>query len=99
MALSALGFFAIPSAEFGAAVRLMRVFLLILAGVWKLPGVALGLVVNFLLLLRTQSFGVPYLWPLIPFNGPALLHVLIRQPQPAMSKRPSIIRPGDRSRR
>ena len=57
----ALGFFAIPSHELAAAVRLMRLILLVLAGIWRLPGVLLGLVLNFLLLLKTRSFGVPYL--------------------------------------
>lgn len=98
-ALSALGFFAIPSHEMAAAVRLMRLILLVLAGVWRLPGFLLGLGLNFLLLLRTRSFGVPYLWPLIPFNGPALLSVLIRQPQPSIATRPSILHPKERARR
>lgn len=99
VALSALGFFAIPSHELAAAVRLMRLGMLVLVGVWKLPGLFIGLLLNFLLLLRTQSFGVPYLWPLIPFNGPALLHVLIRLPQPLITRRPSFTRPNDPSRR
>ncbi len=99
VALSALGFFAIPSHELAAAVRLMRLLLLVIAGIWRLPGVLLGLVLNFLLLLQTRSFGVPYLWPLVPFDGPALLHVLFRQPQPAIAVRPSILRPRERARR
>lgn len=99
VALSALGFFAIPSPELASAVRLMRIGLLFMAGFWRLPGLVLGLLLNFLLLLLTDSFRVPYLWPLIPFNGRALLHVLIRQPVPLIKGRPSITRPGDVTRR
>lgn len=97
--LSALGFFAIPSHELAAAVRLWRLVLLVLAGVWRLPGVAAGLVLNFLLLLRTDSFGGPYLWPLIPFNARAFWHVVLRQPVPAATRRPGMTHPGDVSRR
>lgn len=97
--LSALGFFAIPSAELAAAVRLMRLILLVFAGLWRLPGVALGLLLNFLLLLRTKSFGIPYLWPLIPYNPKALIHVLIRQPIPVIQERAGVLRPIDITRR
>ncbi len=99
VALSALGFFAIPSAELGAAIRLMRLGLLVMAGIWRLPGVALGIVLNFLLLLRTKSFGLPYLWPFIPYNPKALVHVLVRQPIPVIQERAGVLRPIDPTRR
>lgn len=89
--IAALGTFTTPSMELGAAVRLMRILLLILAGVFKLPGVLIGIAANFLLLAMTRSFGVPYLWPLIPLNLPALIQVLFRQPIPEKAVRPSIL--------
>ncbi len=98
-AVSAVAFFAIPSHELAAAVRLMRLALLVLVGVWKLPGLAVGLVANFLLLLRTRSFGVPYLWPLIPLDVEALVHVLLRQPVPIMQHRLQMRRLKDMTRR
>lgn len=98
-AISALAFFATPSHELAAAVRLMRFALLILVGIWKLPGLAVGLLANFILLLRTRSFGVPYLWPLIPFDAQALVHVLLRQPVPLMKDRFEMTGLRDKSRR
>lgn len=100
VALAALGFFAIPSQELAAAVRLVRLVLLVVAGILKLPGVLFGIVVMFvLLILRTDSFGVPYLWPLIPFNGRALLDVLVRLPAPMMNRRHRFARKGAVARR
>jgi len=40
----------------------------------------------------------PYLWPLIPFNGKALLDVIVRSPMPYKNKRPRILSPDDPDR-
>ncbi|ADU51248.1 GerA spore germination protein [Thermaerobacter marianensis DSM 12885] len=80
IALAALGTFATPSVELAQAFRLLRVGLLILAGALGIPGFLLGLLASFVLLLGTRSFGVPYLWPLVPFDGRVLARVLLRQP-------------------
>ncbi|PZN07188.1 spore germination protein [Thermaerobacter sp. FW80] len=80
IALAALGTFATPSVELAQAFRLLRVGLLILAGTLGVPGFLLGILASFVLLLSTRSFGVPYLWPLVPFDGRALVRMLLRQP-------------------
>ena len=80
IALAALGTFATPSVELAQAFRLVRVLLLILAGSLGIPGFLIGLLVSFVLLVSTRSFGVPYLWPLVPFDGRALVRMLVRQP-------------------
>jgi len=43
----------------------------------------------------TKSFGIPYLWPLIPFDGPALLRVIFRYPIPQVAVRPRLTQPQD----
>jgi len=43
----------------------------------------------------TKSFGIPYLWPLVPFDGPALLRVLFRYPIPQVAVRPRLTQPQD----
>jgi len=92
VALAALGGFATPSLEFSLAVRLSRIALLVLAALFGLVGLGVGLVLQTILLLFTRSFGVPYLWPLVPLNRGALMAALIRKPVPLRSARPSILR-------
>ncbi|MDD2211359.1 MAG: spore germination protein, partial [Clostridia bacterium] len=57
-----------------------------------------GTILLFMLLLQTKSFGVPYLWPLIPLDIKALGTTLVRSPVPIKNKRPSILKPKDRIR-
>lgn len=98
IAFSAVGTFATPSYELAQANRLARLFLLILAGFFHFWGLLAGTLMLFFLLWRTKSFGVPYLWPLIPLDIKALGTVLVRSPVPIKNKRPSILKPQDRIR-
>lgn len=98
MAIAAVGTFATPSYEFGLAIRLVRLFLLLSVGLFHLPGLIGGLVLFALLLLKTKSFNVPYLWPLIPFNGKAMLDIILRRPVPIKASRPSFLNPLDSRR-
>ena len=97
--LAALGLFTIPSMELSQAIRVSRVILLLLAGVAQLPGVIIGFALNVFLLAITRSYGVPYLWPLIPFDYEGITHVLIRRPVPTMVHRPKLVDPQDPERR
>lgn len=95
IAMAAVGTFATPSPEFAHANRLVRLFLVICTGLLGLPGFFIGLGLTFLLLVRTKSFGVPYLWPLIPLDIKALGTILVRSPVPIKNRRPSILKPQD----
>jgi len=94
----AVGIFATPSYELAQANRLARLFLVILAGFFNFLGLIVGSILLFILLLRTKSFGVPYLWPLIPLDIKALATIIVRNPVPIKNKRPSILKPQDRIR-
>jgi stage V sporulation protein AF len=98
VAFSAVGIFATPSYELAQANRLARLFLVILTGLFNFWGLLVGTILLFILLLRTKSFGVPYLWPLIPLDIKALETILVRSPVPIKNKRPSILKPKDRIR-
>lgn len=99
MAIAALCSFAIPGYELALTIKLFRFGLLILVSLLGLPGLIGGLIIVFLMLLFTKSFGVPYLWPLIPFNYSALKSFLLRQTIMDLSeKRPSALNPGDTDR-
>jgi stage V sporulation protein AF len=98
IAFSAVGIFATPSYELAQANRLARLFLVILTGLFNFQGFLVGAILLFILLWRTKSFGVPYLWPLIPLDIKALGTILVRSPVPIKNKRPSILKPQDRIR-
>ena len=83
----AIGSFALSQPEFALAIRMFRLLLLVLAGFlgWGLGG---GVRLWCLVFLFTKSFNTPYLWPLVPFNGPAFLRLLFRTPVPEVRARP-----------
>ncbi len=97
-AAAVVGTFLTPSYELGLANRLIRLFLVIMVGLFSLPGFIAGLVLTLALLVFTRSFGVPYMWPLIPFNAKAFSSIVVRRPVPTSNMRPSITKPRDTSR-
>ena len=81
MAISSLATYAVPSIEFGTALRIYRVYILLLTGLLNLVGFIIGMGSLFLVLFTTRSFsGLRYTWPLLPFDGPALANLLLRRP-------------------
>ena len=86
-AISAVSIFATPSTELGHANTLFRLFLILSVAAFGLPGFAGAIFLILVLLVGTKSFGVPYLWPLIPFNFSALKDILIRPPVPRQNLR------------
>lgn len=94
-AITAICSFATPSIEFGNALRLFRYVLFfgaVIGGWW---GLAVGFLITLLTFGLTKSFGIPYLWPLLPFDGPALLRVIFRYPIPQVAIRPRLTSPHD----
>lgn len=98
IAVAAVGTFATPSYELGLANRLARLFLVLMTGLFNFIGFWVGAAALFILLWRTKSFGVPYLWPFLPLDVKALRAVLVRSPVPLKDQRPSILKPQDRDR-
>lgn len=87
-AIVVISHFAIPSIEFGLAIRLFRYLLLFAVTAFKLPGLLAGAVAITILTVQTKSLGVPYMWPLLPFAGGPLLRLIIRYPVPQVRYRP-----------
>lgn len=79
-AISALMSFATPSFEFALAVRLFRYVLFALVAIWGVVGFAVGIAFTVIWFGFTNSFGLPYLYPLIPFNAKSLFRLLFRMP-------------------
>ena len=84
MAFVAIANFTQRSYELGYAVKFMRMLLLILTALFDVWGFVGG--VGLILLLLATNRGITgkksYLYPLIPFNGKALLSLLIRVKKP-----------------
>ena len=81
MAFVSVAGFAQPSYELGYAFKLLRVALLMVTEAFDVWGFCLGVVGIFILLCTTKPLvGKGYLYPLVPFNGKALLRLLVREP-------------------
>ncbi|AYV65630.1 MULTISPECIES: spore germination protein [Niallia] len=96
--IAAIGTFATPSYELGLANRLVRIVLLISTAIFKVPGYIVGVALFIIFLANMKSFGVPYLWPFIPFNYRAMRDILVRTPIPLKNRRPRILNPNDPDR-
>ena len=83
MALVAVAGFAQQNYELGYAFKFMRMLLLVLVALFDVYGYAAGLATVFLLVVtnKTLTSDRGYLYPLIPFNGRAMLRLLIRVPK------------------
>ncbi len=98
LSLAAIGTFATPSYELGLANRLVRLMLLLLTAIFNLYGFIIGMTVWIVFLSRMKSFGVPYMWPFIPFSYRAFRDVLVRSPIPLKNRRPKFLHPKDPDR-
>ncbi|NLY71313.1 MAG: spore germination protein [Clostridiales bacterium] len=79
MAVIALAAFSQPSIELAYANKFLRIFLLIGAHLFSLWGFLIVLVIEILILAFTKTItGIPYLYPLVPFDKKKLIKVLFR---------------------
>ena len=80
MAFVSIANFTQRSYELGYAFKFMRILLVILVEILDVIGFAIGTVVIILLLVsnKTVNGKRSYLYPLIPFNGRALLSLFVR---------------------
>lgn len=83
MAIAGIGTFSSPSIEFGMAIRIFRLFLIISTGLFKTIGFFVGLIIVLAIICTTKAFGnQSYLWPLIPFDKKAFGNMFLRRPIP-----------------
>ena len=80
-AVTLLTSLSLSSMEFSDAVRVYRIFLILMTAVFRLWGFVGGLILVILSAVTTPTFaGTSYLWPLYPFNWAALKTLLFRYP-------------------
>lgn len=89
MALAGIGTFAAPSIEFAMALRIFRLFILLMTGAFHIFGFFGSLIIIFILAFTTSSFqhAKRYTWPLIPFEWKPLSHILFRKPIPELKNK------------
>ncbi|QQE79693.1 spore germination protein [Alicyclobacillus sp. SO9] len=87
VAMSGIASFTIPRYNFGFSYRILRFFVLLLAGTVGLYGITLSFIVILTHQLNLRSFGVPYMSPLSPRNPRQLLDVLVRAPRRYLPQR------------
>ncbi len=79
--LSAIGGFATPSYELSLANKVSKIILLVLVYIGGKVGFIFGFFGLIYYLLTIKIFGVPYLYPMIPFDASNLISYIFRKPQ------------------
>ena len=80
-AFTAIAGFSLPSFEMGYAMKLERLFLLILSGIFGLWGFIGGLVFIIICMLSVKTLsGRNYLYPIVPFNLKGFAEFFLRFP-------------------
>jgi stage V sporulation protein AF len=80
MAFVSIANFTQSSFEISSAIKLIRVFYLIMTAFLGIWGFAAAIVISFILIATTKTLtGQSYLYPLIPFNWQAFSHLIFRR--------------------
>lgn len=98
IALTTIGSFASPAYNAAFALRMLRFPLILMAGMFGLYGIVVGLIIIGNHALSLKSFGVPYLTPAVPGDWQGMKDLLIRGPLWWMNKRPSFLQTPNRTR-
>ena len=101
VALTAIASFAIPNEEFSSTFRLLKFAMIFLGAVWGLYGIMLGILVIQIHLASMESFGIPYMMPLVSGSIDDELEFqdfILRKPIFTMHNRPLYTRRGARRR-
>lgn len=97
-AVAAILIFIIPSYELSISIKIFRLLLLIITGLWGVNGLFIGLFLLFTYLCSLRPMQAPYLWPLVPFFPTAMLRVIIRFPMTSDALRPYVVASKQRKR-
>src|SRR5699024_6553727 len=93
VSISTIGTYVTPSYELSVANELVNILLVLAAALFGVTGFLIGFVIFMLFLISLKTLETPYLWPFIPFNAKAMLHMMLRIPVPFSNTRPSIVHP------
>ncbi|MGZ9585813.1 spore germination protein [Paenibacillus marinisediminis] len=88
VATTAIASFIIPNYDMGAAIRLLRFPMMILASMFGIVGIVTGAIILTVHFVSLESLGTPYGSPLAPWRIANMKDAFIRLPIWKMSKRP-----------
>jgi spore germination protein len=98
VSMTGIASFTIPRFNMAISIRLLRFPLMILAGIFGLFGIVVGLVWITVHLCSLRSFGVPYLSGIAPYKKKELQDIMVRVPWWKMVFRPVSISSLNRRR-
>ncbi|WP_341280864.1 spore germination protein [Paenibacillus sp. FSL H8-0537] len=87
VSFTAISSFVIPQFNIAISARLIRFTFMLLAGVFGFLGIVAGFLAMLIHLAGLESFGVPYMSPLAPFNWSSMKDTFIRAPHKVLLKR------------
>ena len=90
--------FAIASSNRANTARILNYFLILLSGFFGTLGMVNGLMIIAWHLISLESFGVPYLYPVVPFEWEGWKDLFIRAKFNTLKKRLKLLAPGNRMR-
>ncbi|MED0953045.1 spore germination protein [Bacillus mobilis] len=88
VSITAVASFIIPNMEMSAGIRLLRFPMMVIASLFGVIGIMVGMAVIIIHILSMESLGVPYGSPFSPSFASDLKDILIRFPWKIMKKRP-----------
>ncbi|PEN45428.1 spore germination protein [Bacillus wiedmannii] len=88
VSITAVASFIIPNLEMSAGVRILRFPMMIIASLFGVIGIMVGMAVIIIHILSMESLGVPYGSPFSPSCASDLKDILVRLPWKLMKKRP-----------
>ncbi len=92
VALTAIASFIIPNYDMGAAIRLLRFPMMIVASLFGFVGLTVGLMTLIAHFIALESLGTPYGSPIAPLRLPDWKDLFIRFPEWSIVKRPESTR-------
>lgn len=97
-AVSAVSSFAVATPAMLYTSRFVNYLMIILSGFFGMFGLINGVVIVLWYAISLESFGVPYLYPLVPFVKDGLKDIFIRSRLSGLKKRLRIFAPYNRTR-
>ncbi|WP_431026755.1 spore germination protein [Lysinibacillus sp. LZ02] len=97
-ALTAVASFTISNYSVAIGLRVLRLALIIIAGVFGIYGIILGYIMLNIHMVNLKSIGVPYSAPFSPKFPSDFKNLFIRPPVIALKERPSYIQPVDKQK-
>ncbi|NBD24761.1 spore germination protein [Paenibacillus glycinis] len=91
VSITGIASFAIPRYNMSIPFRILRFPLLIVSGALGLFGIAMGTLIILIHMARLESFGVPFLSPIAPFQPGQIKDVLMRAPRRNKKMRKAIL--------